>query len=291
MVEDPGGEKDAAKLQQLKDVIASVSDYPFSELPDKVKKAGTNFYNYLGSPVESDDVVRIDQNVQAFNQIEETLKDDQAVIILAAKRMGTTSIGKHWVSVRDGGQRCITMFSRYTPDQEMEDRKNAEQIFVDEFDPRDNDNNSQVEEFLKSGKKLVFRPQLAAVGGTRELLKSKGAEYREIKIMPLTDTEMKKYLTQQLGVEEGDKMVTAITDLSGGSLLVANNICSVLLENIRSNGDKTRFMNVVGDGYFVLRGLCLESWKDQEESLPDELKQIIPKPLINEYRNMPYTPD
>lgn len=266
----------STKDQEITALLDSVKDYKFGSLKSAFE---INSLQY----VQPEDFELAGVNQDKVSKINKTLETKPVAILVADKRMGTSSVCKSWIAQDPLGRQFVDLrdYDGGLVDPKLELTKH--QLFLDELESREA-NVSEIKRIIVDGRTLVIRPHLKSVDFYRKSLKDAEISFGEVLFIPFTNTEMQGYLSRRLSVGEDDDFVKLITYLSGGSLFVANNICDEFLPPEPEDGpimNREKIRSKLRQSHDQI----IESFKRREEKvegLPDDLKQLVPNPRLVE---------
>lgn len=267
--------------EELVHLLGLVKNYPFENI-----SGASDFRANL--PLDAKQFELSGANKDAVASINSTLQTKPVAMFVSHLKMGTTSIGRTWVSESPTNRNEVSMFDYKNKDIEtVRQRFGGRELFVDEL-TTDGEDLQIVDSLLNEGRKLLIRPHLNGVETYREHLRLNRFEFAEIPLKPLANQDMQQYLANRFNVGEDDAFVKFITELSGGSLRVANEISSEFLERINDGGSLTQqdVLSVLNSSHDSLYRYFRDI-ADKRFKLSDELAAYLPNPGLQRLKDGP----
>lgn len=241
----------------------------------------------VGNPVPRDEHAKVQLQVQIVSRIEKSLEFKSLVLLVGAHRTGTTTVGKDWVD-REPKKRTMDEAILWT----TEDYENfleaipEKEIFIDEFTGKKEEMFDLVENLIKKqSKKLVLRVFSHDADRVEEKLRGKGLDFGEVEVLPQPKDKMREYLGYRLGLESNDPLVVSITDMAGGSLLIAHSICANLKSEAEwSSGEMSlsKFRDILEKTYDQIGGMTMAEWTKDKGNTPERFRNTYPSPILQE---------
>lgn len=281
MTETPKENK--SSRDQFESVLSSLDGYQFTKFMTGLKK--DKKYFVAGRTLTSAEFDDSGVNKKLLDEIDESLKEGNVALLVAAKRMGTSTLGRVWVEKDEKNRDFLTTslldnddYTDLIPDNPQKE------IFLDEFTGHKPQMFDLVVGLNKQGRKLVLRPFPTTVDTCKEELTKRGINFKEVDIKPLDEGPMNEYLSKRLNLKEDDKFVKALSNLSGGSLLVANIICMNLASEAKYGkieGFTTqKFRDILRESWRQVKDMAILDWNEERNVVPAYLRELYPDPVL-----------
>jgi hypothetical protein len=262
------------KEQEIENLLDSVKDYRFADLKPRFR-LNPRLALYL------DEFVLSGANNGKISEIDSVLESKDVAVLVGDIRMGTSSVGRAWVLQDYQKRRNVDLHGYQEGIEDPASKFTEPQIFLDELEG-DKQNLDMVKKLVSDGRKLVLRPHLKGVVFYRDEFVKAEISFGEVTVKPLTDEDMHDYLSRRFSIGKDDPFVNFITELSGGSLFVANYICGEFLG--RDYGEsqtltKKQTSKILEESYYQIYLIYSQSQK-RAKTMPDDLKEILPDPKL-----------
>jgi len=262
------------KEQEIESLLDSVKDYRFADLKPRFKLNPR-------LPLYLDEFVLSGANNGKISEIDSVLESKDVAVLVGDMRMGTSSVGRGWVSQDLQNRKNVDLHGYQEGVEDPTSEFTEPQIFLDELEG-DKQNLDIVKKLVSDGRKLVLRPHLKGVVFYRDELAKAEISFGEVTIKPLTDEDMHDYLSRRFSIGKDDPFVNFITELSSGSLFVANYICGEFLGRDYSESKtltKKQISKILEESYDQIY-LSYSQSKKRAKTLPDDLREILPDPKL-----------
>jgi len=211
-------------------------------------------------------------------EIDDAVRSGSVAVLAGAVRAGKTSISFAWIKKKSDRMTFDCSSGGFSASR-LQQAMNASGVVLDEFKPNDEDI-ARVRELRDSGKQIVLSPGLKNVSSIVEKLTQQGIITSVIPVAPLSPNEMHQYLFRRFKISASDALLELVTEISGGSLFVANNFMCALQNVPVPSGDRKRwFLNFWYRLQNGLEGGDIAYWKLQRDGCSTQFADLVPDPL------------
>jgi hypothetical protein len=285
----PDDSSKAIKQKQLEEIINNLKSLDLFAIATKMKNVDIKVYT--GRSLTADEYYSSGLNARVFDEVEQALESSSLIFLTAAFRMGKTSISRTWKAKNSEARYFLDTMANesFLDDADAEYLNASSEVFLDEFNPTQG-NVQMVKTLINEGKKVIISVlSLTFYNNLKQGFANLSDQYSEIFITPSSNVDISNYVLRTLKLDpenENEKQFAElITELSGGSALIANVICYRFWTKYNFTEGDIQSDTMYDQIYDVLRATKqavtsqLDGWDYIRTETPDYLKHLIPDPL------------